>query len=104
MTDDVDAVFRKFRARGLQTPGDPDVPAVEVHQGPANQTWGRREFYVQDRDGNSLRFIQVIVDCREVPVIPCDMAVQMLYETGFTKVTILSNRNGLRNFGAVTAL
>jgi catechol 2,3-dioxygenase-like lactoylglutathione lyase family enzyme len=60
MVDDVDAVFRKFRARGLHTPGDPDVPAEEVHQGPLNQTWGTREFYVQDPDGNSLRFTQVI--------------------------------------------
>ena len=60
MTGDVDAVFRKFRARGLQTPGDPDAPAEEVHQGPLDQTWGTREFYVQDPDGNSLRFTQVI--------------------------------------------
>ena len=60
MTDDVDNVFQKFRARGLQTPGDPNVPAKEVHQGPLDQTWGTREFYVQDPDGNSLRFMQVI--------------------------------------------
>lgn len=58
MTNDVDADFRKFRARGLETPGDPDVPAEEVHQGPLDQTWGMREFYVQDPDGNSLRFTQ----------------------------------------------
>lgn len=60
MTDDVDALFRKFRARGLRTPGDPDVPAEEVHQGPVDQTWGTREFYVEDPDGNSLRFAQVM--------------------------------------------
>ena len=60
MTDDVDNVFAKFRARGLQTPGDPNVPAIEVHHGPLDQTWGTREFYVQDPDGNSLRFTQVI--------------------------------------------
>jgi catechol 2,3-dioxygenase-like lactoylglutathione lyase family enzyme len=60
MTDDVDGVFRKFRARGLQTPGDPNVPAEEVHQGPVDQTWGTREFYVQDPDDNSLRFTQII--------------------------------------------
>ena len=40
ITDDVDNAFRKFRARGLQTPGDPNVPAEEVHQGPLDQTWG----------------------------------------------------------------
>ena len=60
MTDDVDALFRKFRARGLQTPGNPEVPAEEVHQGPLDQTWGTREFYVADPDGNSLRFTQVL--------------------------------------------
>lgn len=60
MTDDVDGDFRKFKARGLWTPGDPNVPAEEVHQGPLNQTWGTREFYVQDPDGNSLRFTQVL--------------------------------------------
>lgn len=58
MTDDVDADFRKFKARGLQTPGDPNVPAEEVHQGPLDQTWGTREFYVRDPFGNSLRFTQ----------------------------------------------
>jgi catechol 2,3-dioxygenase-like lactoylglutathione lyase family enzyme len=60
MTDNVDADFRKFRARGLHTPGDPDVPAEEVHQGPLDQTWGTREFYVRDPDGNSLRFTQAL--------------------------------------------
>jgi len=57
MVEDVDAVFRKFRARGLRTPGNPDPPE-EVHQGPLDQTWGTREFYVEDPDGNSLRFTQ----------------------------------------------
>jgi catechol 2,3-dioxygenase-like lactoylglutathione lyase family enzyme len=56
-TDDVDAVFRAFRERGLHTPGDPDAP-VRVHEGPIDQTWGTREFYVDDPDGNTLRFIE----------------------------------------------
>jgi catechol 2,3-dioxygenase-like lactoylglutathione lyase family enzyme len=56
-TDDVDALFRKFRARGLQTPGNPDAPQM-VHEGPIDQTWGTREFYVDDPDGNTLRFTQ----------------------------------------------
>ena len=59
MVEDVDAVFRKFRARGLKTPGNPDQPH-EVHEGPIDQTWGTREFYVEDLDGNSLRFTQNI--------------------------------------------
>ena len=56
-TTDVDALFRTLRARGLQTPGNPDAPA-EVHEGPLDQTWGTREFYVDDPDGNTLRFVQ----------------------------------------------
>lgn len=56
-THDVDALFRAFRARGLKTPGNPDAPRM-VHEGPIDQTWGTREFYVDDPDGNTLRFIQ----------------------------------------------
>jgi catechol 2,3-dioxygenase-like lactoylglutathione lyase family enzyme len=56
-TNDVDGLFRKFRTRGLTTPGNPDAPS-EVHEGPIDQTWGTREFYVDDPDGNTLRFIQ----------------------------------------------
>jgi catechol 2,3-dioxygenase-like lactoylglutathione lyase family enzyme len=56
-TNDVDAVFRKFRARGLKTPGNPDTPE-HVHDGPIDQSWGTREFYVDDPDGNTLRFTQ----------------------------------------------
>jgi catechol 2,3-dioxygenase-like lactoylglutathione lyase family enzyme len=53
----VDALFRKFRERGLRTPGNPDAPE-HVHEGPIDQTWGTREFYVEDPDGNTVRFIQ----------------------------------------------
>ena len=56
-TDDVDALCRKFRQRGLRTPGNPDAPR-EVHEGPIDQTWGTREFYVDDPDGNTVRFAQ----------------------------------------------
>jgi catechol 2,3-dioxygenase-like lactoylglutathione lyase family enzyme len=55
MTDDVDELFRKYRARGLRTPGNPDAPQ-HVHEGPIDQSWGTREFYVEDLDGNTLRF------------------------------------------------
>lgn len=57
LTDDVDAVFHKCRMRGLQTPGNPEAPEL-VHEGPIDQTWGTREFYVDDPDGNTLRFTQ----------------------------------------------
>jgi catechol 2,3-dioxygenase-like lactoylglutathione lyase family enzyme len=55
LTDDVDSLFRKLRERGLKTPGNPGSP---VHEGPTDQTWGTREFYVDDPDGNTLRFTQ----------------------------------------------
>jgi catechol 2,3-dioxygenase-like lactoylglutathione lyase family enzyme len=57
LTDNVDAVFRGCRARGLNTPGNPDAPTM-VHEGPIDQTWGTREFYIDDPDGNTLRFVQ----------------------------------------------
>jgi hypothetical protein len=50
-------LFRKFQQRGLRTPGNPEKPEA-VHEGPIDQTWGTREFYVDDPDGNTLRFIQ----------------------------------------------
>ena len=56
-TPDADALFARYRARGLRTPGNPAAP-VEVHEGPIDQTWGTREFYVDDPDGNTLRFVQ----------------------------------------------
>ena len=59
-TDDVNAVFQRFRVRGLETPGNPDAPE-EVHQGPIDQSWGTREFYVKDPDGNTLRFTQQLL-------------------------------------------
>ena len=57
LVGDVDGVFRKFRTRGLKTPGNPDAPK-HVHEGPIDQSWGTREFYVDDPDGNTLRFTQ----------------------------------------------
>ena len=56
-TPDVDGLFRQFRQRGLQTSGNPEAPTL-VHEGPVDQTWGTREFYVEDPDGNTLRFTQ----------------------------------------------
>jgi len=50
---DVDSLFRKYLDSGLYTSDKKDSP---VHQGPLDQTWGTREFYVTDIDGNTLRF------------------------------------------------
>jgi uncharacterized glyoxalase superfamily protein PhnB len=44
---EVDALFAEFTARG-----------VPIELAPCDQSWGNREMYVRDADGNSLRFIQ----------------------------------------------
>lgn len=44
---DVDELYREFQARG-----------VHVSMPPTDQTWGNREMYVRDPDGNALRFCQ----------------------------------------------
>lgn len=54
---DVDALFAKYVSRGLDNSAKPNSP---VHQGPVDQTWGRREFYVTDADNNTLRFCTLI--------------------------------------------
>lgn len=53
--EDIDELFKKYVSRGLVTPGNPNSP---VHEGPLDQSWGTREFYVNDPDGNTLRFLQ----------------------------------------------
>lgn len=45
--DDVDDLYVEFVAN-----------QVAVDSGPVDQTWGTREMYVKDADGNSLRFIE----------------------------------------------
>lgn len=44
---DVDALHAEFAAQG-----------VSFELAPHDQTWGNREMYLRDADGNSLRFIQ----------------------------------------------
>jgi catechol 2,3-dioxygenase-like lactoylglutathione lyase family enzyme len=53
--DNVDALFAKFVGRGLEVSAK-----TGVHGQPTDQTWGMREFYVEDADGNTLRFGQEI--------------------------------------------
>lgn len=67
---EVDALFGTFLARGLDPSGRRDSP---VHRGPLDQTWGTREFYVDDPDGNTLRFTRrpgsiFPAACPEIPV------------------------------------
>lgn len=53
VVDEVDNLFSKFLQRGLDTSTKKESP---VHRGPVDQSWGNREFYVTDRDGNTLRY------------------------------------------------
>lgn len=53
--NDVDSLFNLYVSRGLDITGKENSP---VHQGPVDQTWGNRELYVTDADGNTLRFCQ----------------------------------------------
>jgi len=53
--NDMDSRFTYYLSRGLDTSVKKESP---VHQGPTDQTWGTREFYVTDTDGNTLRFCQ----------------------------------------------
>ena len=46
MVDDVDKLYEELTAKQVQI----DTP-------PVDQTWGTREMYVKDADGNCLRFI-----------------------------------------------
>jgi uncharacterized glyoxalase superfamily protein PhnB len=55
--ENVDKLYRKYKKRGLIVPKDDHSP---VHVSLIDQTWGRREFYVTDADGNTLRFFQSI--------------------------------------------
>jgi uncharacterized glyoxalase superfamily protein PhnB len=45
--DDVDAIYADLRLTG-----------VPIALEPTDQTWGNREMYVRDPDGNCMRFIQ----------------------------------------------
>lgn len=53
---DIDNLFKKYLKRGLDIA---DKEGSPVHQGPIDQSWGNREFYVTDNDGNTLRFVQL---------------------------------------------
>ena len=48
LVDNVDALHREFVAKG-----------VPIAVGPVDQTWGTREMYFRDPDGNCIRFQQL---------------------------------------------
>jgi hypothetical protein len=47
IVEEVDALHEELVGRG-----------VRIDTGPVDQTWGNREMYVKDADGNSIRFIR----------------------------------------------
>jgi catechol 2,3-dioxygenase-like lactoylglutathione lyase family enzyme len=49
----IDSLFKFYCSRGLDPSHKPESPA---HQRPVDQTWGMREFFIDDPDGNVLRF------------------------------------------------
>jgi catechol 2,3-dioxygenase-like lactoylglutathione lyase family enzyme len=49
--EQVDALFAKYTGRGLNQAHRTESP---VHLAPLDQTWGTREFYITDPDGNGL--------------------------------------------------
>jgi catechol 2,3-dioxygenase-like lactoylglutathione lyase family enzyme len=49
--DQVDTLFAQYTTRGLDQSHRIDSP---VHLTPLDQTWGTREFYISDPDGNCL--------------------------------------------------
>ena len=53
---DLDSLFVAMKSRGLVPPSDGTSP---VHESPIDQTWGVREFYVDDPDRNTVRFVQM---------------------------------------------
>jgi catechol 2,3-dioxygenase-like lactoylglutathione lyase family enzyme len=55
LVDDADALFAHWTKRGLDQGHRADSP---VHRAPLDQTWGTREFYVDDPAGNTLRIVQ----------------------------------------------
>ena len=55
LVDDVDALFAAWARRGLDQSHRIESP---VHLSPVDQSWGTREYYVTDPDGNTLRIVQ----------------------------------------------
>src|SRR5205085_9783686 len=47
LVDNVDALHAEFVAKN-----------IAIDMAPRDQSWGNREMYVKDRDGNSIRFVQ----------------------------------------------
>jgi catechol 2,3-dioxygenase-like lactoylglutathione lyase family enzyme len=55
LVEDVDAVYTAVTTRGHDASRRTESP---LHQSPVDQTWGAREWAVDDPDGNKVVFVQ----------------------------------------------
>ncbi|MEM9358866.1 MAG: VOC family protein [Pseudomonadota bacterium] len=53
-TENIDELFDKFVANGLSI--EHQAPDPHLRGGPIDQTWGMREFWLTDPDGNIITF------------------------------------------------
>lgn len=66
LVDAVDALHGEFKAKG-----------VTIAMPPTDQTWGTREMYVRDGDGNTVRFVQPASDAI-VSLFPPDLTLEAI--------------------------
>ncbi|MGI9303322.1 MAG: bleomycin resistance protein [Gammaproteobacteria bacterium] len=52
--DDVDTLYHRFVANGLNTDERDRYPSLRIQ--PVEQTWGMKEFSIADPDGNKITF------------------------------------------------
>jgi len=52
---DINHLYTRYLERGLDASNKRESP---VHQKPTDQTWGTREFYIDDPSGNTIRLVQ----------------------------------------------
>jgi len=55
VVDDLQSLYKMYIKRGMDTSNKKESP---VHQTPIDQSWGNKEFYVNDPNGNTIRFIE----------------------------------------------
>ena len=55
IVNDINSLYTRYLERGLDASNKRESP---VHQEPTDQTWGTREFYIDDPSGNTIRLVQ----------------------------------------------
>ena len=88
--DNVDAVFEHYVTRGLNVPNNPDSP---VHNSPLDQTWGLREFYVNDPSGKYFKICDADLNFRQT-----DKCIEVHFpDIQFEKLVVLVQVNRRNN-------